>query len=136
MRAVIDTGPLVALLNRRDQHHLWAKELVADLEPPLYTCEAVISEACFLLKAINDGPEAVLELMQRGAVEIGFDLEDELEPVSTLMRRYRDVPMSFADACLVRMTEIEAQSVVITVDSDFEIYRRNRRQVVPTISPN
>ena len=93
----MDTGPVVALLNRRDRQHAWVREVLDAVEPPIFTCEAVVSEACFLLGRVD--------------------------------------PMSLADACLVRMTELDAQSVVLTLDSDFRVYRRNRRQMIPTIMP-
>lgn len=131
----VDTGPLVALINRRDSHHTWAKQVLSSIETPVFTCEAVLSEACFLLRVTNGGPEAVLGLVARGAVKVEFGIANEIQPVLALMQRFRTVPMSLADACLVRMTELEPHSAVLTIDSDFSIYRRNRRQIVPTISP-
>lgn len=133
---LLDTGPLVALLNARDVHHGWVKDRLAALAPPLLTCEAVLSEACFLLRGLDDGPERVLELVHRGAVSVPFRLEDELPAVRRLLVRYADVPMSLADGCLVRMAERHADSVVMTLDSDFRIYRRHGRQVVPTLMPD
>jgi predicted nucleic acid-binding protein len=105
------------------------------IEPPIFTCDAVVSEACFLLREANGGPDAVLELLARGIVRSDFRVMAELDSLRTLMKKFANVPMSLADACLVRMTELEPKSVVLTLDSDFGIYRRNRRQVVPTISP-
>lgn len=134
-RVIVDTGPLVALLNRKDSLHLWAREVFDGLEPPLFSCEAVISEACFLVRRIEGGPSAVLELVTRGLVDIGFSAQAEFEPIRRLMNRYVDVPMSFADACLVRMSELAHKSQLLTVDADFGIYRRNRRQVIPLLRP-
>lgn len=131
----VDTGPVVALLNRRDQYHAWTKQVMAEFEPPLFTCESVISEACFLLRSVEGGSEAVLGLIAREAVTVEFALAAETRSVLALMRRFKSVPMSLADACLVRMTELVAKSTVLTLDSDFAVYRRNRRQTVPTISP-
>lgn len=132
----VDTGPLVALINRRDSQHAWAKQVLSTIEPPIFSCEPVLSEACFLLRVTDGGPEAVLGLVARGVVRVDFRVATEIEPVLDLIRRFRTVPMSLADACLVRMTELEPRSAVLTLDSDFSIYRRNRRQVVPTISPD
>jgi predicted nucleic acid-binding protein len=132
-RVIVDTGPLVALLNAREAHHAWVRETLDDIEPPLWTCEAVITEACFLMRQLKGGSDAVLALVSRGVVKIDFRLSAELEPVSKLMTKYASVPMSLADACLVRMTEVNAQSVVLTLDDDFRIYRRNGRHVVPVI---
>lgn len=134
-KVILDTGPLVALLNRRDTYHDWAKAQFALIEPPLLTCEAVISEASFLLRALHDGPRSVLETLNRGVVEIPFRLTEEADPVARLLTRYVSVPMSLADACLVRMAEQFAKSTVITLDSDFQVYRKQGRQVVPTIIP-
>ncbi|MDD9936873.1 MAG: PIN domain-containing protein [Myxococcales bacterium] len=133
---VVDTGPLVAFLNKRDRHHAWVREVLGTVEPPLVTCESVLSEACFLVRDLPGGPDTVLELVSRGIVQVSFSLADELDDVRRLMKKYQNVPMAIADACLVRMTELERDSAVLTVDGDFRVYRRNRRQVVPTIMPS
>jgi len=133
---VVDTGPLVALLNSRDSHHEWVRKTLDVVEPPLRTCEAVISEACFIVRRLRGGPDAVLELLARGIVQIGFRLDAELAAVTKLMTRYAAMPMSLADACLVRMTELDRRATILTIDSDFRIYRRNGRQTVPVILPD
>ena len=132
---LIDTGPLVAFLNRRERFHAWAAEVLDAIEPPIFTCDPVLSEACFLLQDVSGGQDAVLELVSRGIVRSDFRVASEIDSLRVLMKKFSDVPMSLADACLVRMTELAQQSVVLTLDSDFRVYRRNRRQVVPTISP-
>jgi uncharacterized protein len=132
---IVDTGPLVALLNRREHHHVWARKVMDTIEPPIFTCDAVLSEACFLLQDADGGRDAILELVARGIVRSDFRAATEIDALRALMRKFASVPMSLADACLVRMTELDQKSVVLTLDSDFGIYRRNRRQVVPTISP-
>lgn len=131
----IDTGPLVALLNGRDRHHAWAVAQAAALPPPLLTCEAVIAEACWLLRGFPRGPARVLALLSRDALRIGFDLESEADPVAALLARHANVPMDLADACLVRMTELMPAGRVLTLDADFLVYRRLARRVVPTIMP-
>ena len=135
-RVLLDTGPLVALLDRRDQHHEWAKLQWGQAVLPLLTCESVLSEACFLLRAVPGGNQAVMEMLRRGGVAIAFHLEDHAEPLDRLIRKYANVPMSLADACLVRMAELSAQSVVLTLDRDFRLYRKSGRQVVPVIMPD
>ena len=134
-RIVVDTGPLVALLNRRDRHHAWIREVLDTLQPPISTCEAVVSEACFLLRRFARGPDALLALLASDVVRIDFRLNAEIDPVRELMRKFASVPMSLADACLVRMSELDAQTTIVTLDGDFRVYRRNRRQVIPTIMP-
>lgn len=135
-RVLLDTGPLVAFLDARERNHPWASEVFAFLEPPLYTCESVISEALFLLRAHERGPIAVLEMVDRGLIDIGFSLAFEVGPIRKLMKKYAAVPMSLADACLVRMSELEPDCAVLTLDSDFHLYRRNRRNVIPVIEPD
>jgi predicted nucleic acid-binding protein len=130
---LVDAGFLVALLSRRDRHHRWATVQAPRLPPPWITCEAVLSEAFHLLGTA--GESTLAELLRRGAVLPRFDLSNELDPVLKLMRKYTDRPMSLADACLVRMTEILPAPVVLTVDDDFRVYRRHSRQVVPCVMP-
>ena len=134
-RVVVDTGPLVALLNRRDRHHAWVRQVLDTVEPPIFTCEAVVSEACFLLGRLAGGEDALLALLANRVVTIDFQLHTEIETVRGLMRKFATVPMSLADACLVRMSELDVQTTILTLDGDFRVYRRNRRHVIPTIMP-
>jgi len=101
----------------------------------VFTCEAVLSEVQLLVQERGGNPRAVLELLQRGILNVAFELEDEVERLLELQRTYADVPMSLADACLVRMAELHDRSRVMTIDPDFRIYRRNRRQVIPLLAP-
>ncbi len=135
MLFAVDTGPIVALLDRRDQYHVWARGRWAEITPPAYTCEAVIAEACYLVRDLDGGPAKVIELVERGALRIAFRADFELIAIRQLVSRYKSVPMSFADACLVRMTELDPRITVLTLDADFKIYRRNRRQIIPISSP-
>jgi predicted nucleic acid-binding protein len=131
---LVDAGFLVALLHRRDSHHTWAASQATQLAPPWGTCEAVLSETFHLLG--SRGLAAVGNLLHRGALLAAFELSDHVKPVLTLMHKYADVPMSLADACLVRMTEVLADPILLTTDSDFRVYRRHGRQVVPCMMPN
>jgi predicted nucleic acid-binding protein len=132
---IIDTGPLVAFLCRDDGHHGWVTAQLALVEPPLLTCESVLSEAAFLLRRVGRGADALLALVRRKLVRVPFQLEAELPAVDRLMARYANVPISLADACLVRMSETHAGSVVVTLDGDFRTYRRHGRNVIPLIAP-
>lgn len=134
-KVLLDTGPLVAFLNHHDRYHSWAKEQLGVLEPPLYTCEAVLSEACFLLRHLPGGQIAVFDLLQRELVVVAFRVEDEVAALRRHMERYSDLPTTVADACLARMAELAAGSRVLTLDSDFLIYRIHGRRVIPTILP-
>lgn len=132
---LIDTGPIVALINQRDRWHGWAVQTLQTLVPPLYTCEAVISEAYFLLGRTNNGRTALLGLLTDGLIQIPWQLSEELTPIKDLLFRYQSVPMSLADACLVRMAEQFPSATVITLDRDFNIYRMHRNQPIPTLMP-
>ena len=132
---LIDTGPLVAALRRRDEHHEWARAHFEAATEPFVSCEAVISESLFLLEAARDAKEALCGLLERGIIVVRYSFEDELTETLRLIRRYDDTPMSFADACLVRMVEKSDNTVVFTTDNDFRTYRKNGRQVIPLIMP-
>lgn len=132
---LLDTGPLVALLSRRDNAHQWARTQFAALAAPFLTCEAVLSEACFLLRRYRGGPDGVLRLLESGAVKIGMRLADEASAVRKLYERYSNVPASLADACLIRMSEQFESCLVLTLDSDFHVYRRHGRRTIPVLRP-
>lgn len=134
-RIILDTGPLVAFLKRDERYHQWTIEQWKTIEPPLLTCEAVITESCFLMQRIHNGEDAVLKLLKQGIVQINFDLNQDIDPVCQLLSQYSSISMSLADGCLVRMAELNRGSSVLTFDSDFTIYRKNRNQVIPCLSP-
>jgi predicted nucleic acid-binding protein len=130
---VADAGFLVALLSRRDANHRWATTQPSRLPPPWKTCEAVLAEAFHLLGPRN--ATGLATLLRRRLLTCTFQLGEEIEEVLRLMHKYADVPMSLADACLVRMTETTADPVLLTTDTDFRIYRRHSRQTVPCVMP-
>ncbi len=134
-KVLVDTGPLVALLNARDCRHAWCKDRMAVIRPPLLTCEAVLSETAFLVRRVEGGSDLLLEFAAKGLIQVAFQVEPEINAIRRLMRRYANVPMSLADACLVRMAEQIPQSEVLTFDSDFCVYRKHGRQVIPLIMP-
>jgi predicted nucleic acid-binding protein len=131
---LVDAGFLVALLSRRDFHNQWAVRQAPGHARPWRTCEAVLSEAFHLLGV--RGAPGLSELLRRRAVIATFDLDNDVESVLKLLHKYADVPMSLADACLVRMTETLPDPVILTTDSDFRIYRRHSRHMVPCMMPS
>ena len=131
---LVDAGFLLALLNRREASHRWAVDQSPHLPPPWKTCEAALSEAFYLLG--TEGSPALVALLRRRAVVRAFDLAEHIEEVLKLMQKYPDVPMSFADACLVRMTETLADPILVTIDGDFRIYRRHGRRTIPCAMPH
>lgn len=130
----MDTGPLVAWLCPRDERHSWAQGAFPTLSPGCLICEAVIAEACHLVTKDGVDPVCVLQFVTQGRLNI-MPMGVELEAVQALMRRYRDVPMDFADACVVRSTELHEGATVCTTDSDFKVYRRHGSQMIPLLAP-
>lgn len=130
---LVDAGFLVALLVRRDANHHWAAAQAPRLPPPWRTCEAALSEAVHLL-GTRGAPE-IAALLRSGALVCAFHLDENVEEVLKLMQKYADMPMSLADACLVRMTEALPDPVLLTTDTDFRIYRRHGRQSIPCAMP-
>jgi len=135
-KIIVDTGPIVAFLNKNDQYHEWAKTQFSLLNPPLITCESVISEACYLLKNFEHGASNVLELIERQLIIMPFDLQSEIVLIKKLVEKYKNIPMSLADACLVRLSGQISDSVIYTLDTDFRIYRKNQRNIIPLIIPD
>ncbi|CAN5415352.1 hypothetical protein BH20ACI1_BH20ACI1_06480 [soil metagenome] len=133
---IADTGVIVGLIYEKDQWHEFAMKQAENLPVPYFTCEAVITEACFLLQGVRDGERKVLQLVEKGILQIDFSLSNEVVAIRTLMQKYENVPMSFADACLVRMSELIENSVVFTVDGDFRIYRKHGKKQIPLIIPD
>ena len=134
-RVLIDTGPLVAALDRAQATHWWAIDQFQQHPSPLLTCEAVLTEAAYLLRREGVAVDALFGLLLRGVLSIAFEVEREAEALNALMTTYSNVPMDFADACLVRMSELHPDSRIMTLDSDFDIYRRYQREVIPVIRP-
>jgi predicted nucleic acid-binding protein len=135
MFAIVDTGPLVAFFDRAEQHHRWTTERIEELEAPLLVCEPVLAEAMYLLARYGRAQDALLELLKNRALRIAFRIEEHVAALRQLMRKYRDTPMSLADACIVRMAEIHAQHAVLTLDSDFSVYRKHGRVPLTLVHP-
>lgn len=132
MRAIADTGFVVAFLNRDDRHHEWASELGRGVSDPLLTCEAVLAETAFQVESVG----RVLALLQDGFLKVAFDLTKNIEEVVALAERYRDRTPDLADLCLIRMSEQYDNLPVLTVDEkDFRVYRKNGRDVIPIVCP-
>lgn len=135
MYLILDTGPWVALHCQNDSYHDWAKAQFAQYPGPFLTCEAVVAETCFLLARAGFDPAKALALIERGVVDVAMSLTDEVVAVRALFQRYDNVPASLADACLIRLAELNEPCRVVTLDSDFHIYRRHGRKVISLITP-
>jgi uncharacterized protein len=124
---LLDTGPLVALLSKNDARHEDARDLFAACAPPLRTCEAVVAEACFLMRRVSRaGPAEVIALARRGVFEIAMQSDEHWGELEGLLAKYADRPSSFADACLIRCAEIHDEPRIATFDDDFDFYRWGR----------
>ena len=132
---LLDTGPLVAWLCATDRWHGWAADQFARLEPPLVTCDAVLTEACFLYAREGGDPSRLLGKVRAGFLRCEIRIGVEAAALESLMARYADTPMSLADACLVRLAELHRDSRVFTIDRDFTRYRRHGRSAIPLLSP-
>ena len=132
---IIDTGPLVALLTQQETAHEWVTQRVKRMTAPILTCEAVLTEAFFLLAKSQTGPQALWQLLERDLLRVDFAFQREKTALKNLMQKYQNIPMSLADACLVRMSEIHPQAHIFTLDSDFQIYRKNTHEVISCLAP-
>jgi predicted nucleic acid-binding protein len=125
---LLDTGVIVALLDRSERNHDACVEIVAELAAPLVTCEAVIAEATYLLRGLRGAADAVLANVERGVFQVPFQLNTAVEAIRALMKRYASVPMDLADACLVHLADVLVTGTILTLDSDFGVYRWRRRR--------
>lgn len=132
---LVDAGPLVAFLDASDQHHAWAADCFRAAPAPLLTCEAALAEAFHLLRKYRPAQQILLDWTSAGILRFPMGVESEAETIRALWLRYENVPMSLADACLVRLAELHPGSPVCTTDSDFSIYRLRRNQLIPVIHP-
>jgi len=132
---ILDTSFLVAFLRKRDEFHSWAVTALKTHHGKLATCETVLAETCHLLRDRLDAKKALLGAVAAGNIGLPFTLAEEASRIEKLMDRYRNISMSLADACLVRMAEIHESGVILTLDEDFKIYRKGNRQVIPTLMP-
>ncbi len=132
---LVDTGPLVALLDRSDLHHNWAVQSFKHIRSPLLTCEAVMAETMHLLRKLPPSLKTLSIWHGDGLIRCSFDFQEQAPAVWKLLAKYADTPMDFADACVVRMAEIFPDPRVWTTDTDFLIYRRNARTVIPLLAP-
>ena len=133
---LLDTGPLVSFLGSELRYHAWTVEQWKRLRPPLLTCEPVLTEAAYLLKREGREADALFALLERGVIRVALAVQDEQVDLRALMRRYRNRPMSLADACPVRLSGIHTTPEVFTLDSDFRIYRRHGNKVIPVLMPD
>ena len=132
---LLDTGPLVAYFCPTDRFHDWAVQQFASFVAPVTTCEPVLAESCFLLARAGVPPTRILSKLAQGVFRIGLGVEHEAAKVIALMQRYADLPMSLADACMVRLAEMHP-GPLCTLDRDFHVYRRQGRHALELIIPD
>jgi uncharacterized protein len=132
MKGIADAGFIIGFANGNDRYHTWAVNVAAEVREPLLVCEAVLAEAAFHLSSTS----YVLSLVREALLRLAFDCVRNLEQLAALAKRYQDRSPDLADLCIIRMSELYPRHLVITVDeSDFRIYRRNRREAIPLLCP-
>jgi predicted nucleic acid-binding protein len=120
---LLDTGFIVALLDRSENFHKTCAQAVRELVAPLVTCEAVITESCYLLRNLSGAPEAVIENITAGIFQVPFQLSRDTAGVKQILRKYKDRKIDLADACLIRLADQFGTADILTLDQDFAIYR-------------
>ncbi len=125
---LLDTGPIVALLDRAQSDHDRCVELLSTLEAPLVTCEAVIAEACHLLRNLAGASGHVLQNVEIGNFLVPYRITGRAAILSRLLKKYANVPMDLADACLVDLAGELSTGRIWTLDDDFRIYRWGRNR--------
>ena len=132
---IVDSGPLVALLVRTDHHHSWVVDRLRELRPPFLTCEPVLAEVTHLVRRVRHGIERFVDLLMSDLLRVELDIMEEREAIRRLLRKYADRPMSLADACLVRIAELNDGASVLTIDGDFAVYRKHGRRAIALVAP-
>jgi predicted nucleic acid-binding protein len=132
---ILDTGPLVAFMRDSEADHDWAVAKFKELPAPYMTCEPVLAETFFLSCRHPGGAHRFFELLASGLLKINFAVILEHEALWKLIHKYEDLPMSLADACLVRLAELNPGASVFTLDAHFRVYRKNGRQQIPLVTP-
>jgi predicted nucleic acid-binding protein len=132
---LLDTGVIVALLDRSERHHARCVKVMEGLDRPLVTCEAVIAESCYLLRGLPGAADTVLENVERGVFQIPFQLSRATAPVRSTLRKYRDLAPDFADACLIQLANELDTGDILTLDRDFELYRWRRNRPFHLLVP-
>jgi uncharacterized protein len=98
-------------------------------------CEPVLAEAMFLLARLGKGQDALLGLLENGALRVALRVQEHVPELRALLRKYRNRPMSLADACVVRMAELHGRHAVLTLDFDLMIYRKHGSEPLALIHP-
>jgi len=133
-KVILDAGPLVAWFCPRDEHFSWARRVFTQLAPGSLVCEAVLTEVCHLVLKEGVSQARVVESVASGRL-IPVSLSSELPSIANLLKRYADSPMDFADACVLRLAELQPQAAVCTVDSQFRFFRKNASEAVSLVAP-
>lgn len=130
-----DTGFLVAIYDKRERYHVACARVCESLDGPLVTCEPVLAETLHLLRSVQGAADNILASVAEGIVEIPFKLSESAAQVQKIMKKYRDIPADFADACLIHMADELDTGDVLTLDSDFRHYRWRRNRTFQLLIP-
>jgi uncharacterized protein len=132
---LLDTGVVVALLDRSERYHKACVKVVKSLSATLITCEAVIAESCYLLRDQAGAVDAILQNVEAGIFQVPFDIMGCAREVRTIVKKYTNVPMDFADACLVYLAGEFSTARILTLDSDFLVYRWGKNKTFENLIP-
>ena len=132
---LLDSSVIVGWLDRRDRNHGRCAAALANISPPLVTCEAVIAESCYLLQAIAGAQDDILENVANGTFQISFQLARCVDQMRQILRKYKDTPADFADTCLIQMADELDTGDILTLDSDFAHYRWRRNRPFHLLIP-
>lgn len=133
-QTIMDSGPLVAWFSKRDSHHEWATRVFEDLPAGVFVCEAVLAEVCHLVAKEGVPSSSVLKLVEQNDL-VMVSLVGEVSHIRALMERYKDAPMDFADACVVRMAELNSGAAVCTTDGHFRFFRKSSGEIIALLAP-
>ena len=125
---LLDTSVIVALFDSTDANHDLCDAAIAELIQPFVTCEAVITEACYLLRKYPKAVEAILANIESGVFRIPLRLERSVSSIRTIQRKYADVPADFADVCLIQLADEIETGRILTLDAHFVQYRWRRNK--------
>lgn len=135
-RVLVDTGPLVAFMDRGEPFHEWSVAQLEQVRGSIVSCEAVIAETDYIVRSRGGNPAGLYDRIADGTIDVSFSLTREVRAVARLLQRFADQQMQLADACLVRLSELHEDCVLLTTDvRDFSVYRRFERQRIPFLAP-
>lgn len=132
---LVDTGFLVSVYDKRERRHAECLRIHLELPNPIATCEAVIVEALHLLRRVQGAADGILASVNEGVLQIPLRLNESASSIQAILRKYRDTPADFAEACLIHLANQLDTGDILTLDSDFKHYRWRRNRAFNLLIP-